>query len=217
MEHHLLVFPKTGPVLSPAEESHIPACFREAGFSDFQLTDSNRVNFGIAETVSRLHEQNHGLYLYGPAGTGKTMLACIMGNRLLGYGKSVRFANSKDMKQIFRHNEACEEKDRNQELEKAYFLILDNLGSESFNTGELAQFLEFIDARFKENRMTIFTSLYNPVELKEILTDRTEGLQNPADAQILYEIISRICLMAYMVEFEGEAYRMLHTNENKRS
>lgn len=89
---------------------------------------------GIFETAQK---KGWGIYLYGKNGSGKTYLACAVGNALLQQGIIVKYASVSDILVEIRssyYNRADEvEKNIISKYADAEFLIIDDICSETYN------------------------------------------------------------------------------------
>ena len=117
------------------------------------------VNDFVLNFKERYLLSGNGLYIYSKEkGTGKTMLACVVGNEIMKrLDKSVKYVTAPD------YIEHCREK--RGEVIKSYrecsVLILDDLGAESTSKKEewtKSAIFGLVDWRYKNHLSTIFTS-----------------------------------------------------------
>ena len=95
-----------------------------------------------------------GLYIYSRTrGSGKTMLACIIGNEIAKMGLGVKFLPvTRYIRMRLNHEEVGQ-------YETCSVLILDDIGAQSETQDFVREFVfDLVDARYNANKMTIFTS-----------------------------------------------------------
>lgn len=150
-----------------------------------------------AEKFDELFKKNQGLLLYGGVGTGKTHIACCIGNYLIERDNSV-FAVSLAK---YLQEENLYKNDREKEMfirkvTSAKLFILDDLGTER-ETGYGLEFVyNVIDSRYRSEKPMIVT------------TNLTlDEMQNVPDVkrQRIYDRILEVC---YPVEFRGPSWRL---------
>ena len=142
------------------------------------------------------------------------MLACILGKTLMGYGRSVLFTNTANLRYVFRINLKCDWGKQKRDFETVDTLIIDDLGSERFNGWGLEQLQRIVDTRYQENRQIIVTSNYSLEELRERMLNQTANSTNPADPDTVERIISRLSGMTIPLHFEGQDQRLGLTQES---
>jgi DNA replication protein DnaC len=117
-----------------------------------------------------------GLFIAGPCGTGKTHLGSAIVRHFITKGvgiKLVRCADFyRDVRQMFKSESQGEESAVMSPLEKARYLILDDLGAGSLSDCERRYTLELLDVRLNRMRPTIVTSNWSLQEISERMDDR---------------------------------------------
>lgn len=177
--------------------SGVPRLYVGLTFDDYTETAENKKAVEAARWI--LDSEKESIYLYGPKGTGKTMLASIVTNELIRHGKPVLFSSvpelMADIRASFKTDNTADVIDS---IKQAAVLILDDLGAERATEWVGEQIFSIINARYENNRQTIITSNYTPDELMLHFADKTQGER----------IISRIYGMCVRVNILGKDWRM---------
>lgn len=121
--------------------------YKGAGKAQMDLV--NRYLFNIDINI----REGVGLYLWSEKpGSGKTMLACVIGNELIKRGLQLKFVTANDYLQAHREQDAQKYKD-------CSVLILDDIGAED-DKQEWVQSILFglINYRYAKHKLTFFTS-----------------------------------------------------------
>lgn len=179
----------------------IPPIFQGKIFADYRETDGNHGAVQIAQNMVRGKNVEKGLYLYGARGTGKSLLAAIVGNLFLQQGRDVIFAGPSQLRYQFR--ELFKNPDQlHLELETCDLLILDNLGAERFNSWGLEQLSRIVNSRYQDKKLTIVTSNYG---MKKLEAKMALVVGNPGnhDKDTAARICSRFSYMLMPVPFYG--------------
>jgi DNA replication protein DnaC len=146
-------------------------------------------------------EPRRGYLLHGPPGTGKTLLACVILNELILHrGRPGRFLNlSRKYFQQLRdtYSAGSDQYGRTwqimQELCEMPYLILDDFGVQRGTDWETEMLYDLVDARYADERLTVVTTNKPVAEIKQLSQGR---------------IHSRLIEMCYIVDMEGDDYRM---------
>lgn len=144
----------------------------------------------------------NGLYLVGPAGTGKSHLAYAIISRLIESSQVAAVAGAvPELLDMMRPNQ-----DKNQEAEErmeliktADLVLLDDLGVEKETPWVMERLFLIINARYNAQLPTIITS---NIPLEALETDQG-GKTNLAWERI----VSRIVEMCHVVVMDGDDYR----------
>ena len=105
-------------------------------------------------------QRQHNLCLTGPTGTGKTWLACALGNQACRQGLSVRYLRLPRLFQSIRiaHGDGSYPRLMNQLL-KTNLLILDDWGIQPLNAAQRSDLMEIIEERHGRQATLIASQL----------------------------------------------------------
>ena len=126
-----------------------PKAYQEHKENSFQVVPENKNAFDM---VMKFQPSIHNLYLYGPCGAGKTMLARMAAIAIYGEGYKVEILRPRELvRKVWRNDFRYEE----QELEhysKLDVLIVDELGAGKNNEGLTAVLLEILSRRIDSGK-----------------------------------------------------------------
>jgi hypothetical protein len=122
-----------------------------------------------------LEQPSHGLFLTGPAGTGKTWLGAAIVRALIERGKMVRFKAAADfylaIRSSFTNPNVDEFTILSQAGEPEVFLF-DDLGAGSTSDFERRAALHVLDTRLSHLRPTIVTSNLSVEQIGQVMDER---------------------------------------------
>lgn len=175
--------------------------FKACTFDNLIVTPDNRRQVKIskryAEKFDELSAKNQGLLFYGNVGTGKTHLACCIGNYVIERLHSV-YATSfvKILQQAKTFVGEDDESAFVRRMNAASLVILDDLGAERSTDYALETVYNIIDSRYRSGNPMIVTTNLSLGEMQQ-------------SADIRYSrIYDRIFEVCYPVEFPGTSFRM---------
>lgn len=156
------------------------------------------------ETINALRSSDwinyhQNIILTGSTGTGKSFLACAIGQNACRCGYRVRYFVAAKLFRLLRSSHADGSYMRlTDRLAKTDLLVIDDWGMETLKAGEYRDFLEILDDR-QNKGSTLITSQF-PVNLWH----DTIGNPTVADA-----ILDRLIHHSHKIELEGESMRKL--------
>lgn len=147
----------------------------------YHKCDFNAIK-GVEPVRGWMRSKNGFLFIYGPAGTGKTHLVCSIKKRCNEIGIACRLIFTADLFiQIKNTFESSEERagdiifnvspDR-KFSDGNHFTIFDDIGAQKITEYVKEVWYNIIERRYRFGYKTIFTSNYKISEISEIMGDR---------------------------------------------
>jgi len=184
----------------------VPKLYESIGFDKYEATPDNQEAIKAAHWVIG-DDNGQGLFIYGPRGTGKTMLASIIANERMKQGKPVLFASVPDLLGDIRASFKSGNTDEAmQSVKEAAFLVLDDLGAEKMTEWVSEQLFAIINHRYNEKLQTVITSNFDAKNIirRMSIVDRAGNIIDDMQGE---RIMSRIFGMCQMVHLGGKDYR----------
>ena len=152
--------------------------------------------------VEQFDSIDKGLYIYGfTKGSGKTKMACTIGNELMKRGHDVKFATMgtilDKIKSTYNKESDYTEDRLMDELKTVEVLIIDDLGMENASKWANDKVYEIINYRYNAKKKTIYTS---NISLKDMDYDD--------------RIVSRISGDTLPIGWSNESIRDIEKKEN---
>jgi len=183
-------------------KSDVPSCVREP----------LRV---YARKLDSMMQDGVGVYLYGPAGVGKSMAAASMAKLVRSHGHSVFFVSVSDLMEMIRSRiQFSDDQSILDRCKQVDFLVLDNLrldglAAESRKEASASAVVveDVLRHRSQWKRSTFLTSRVPPTERttpSQVLTAKDRGADLKTDFAGVWEIARSACLW---MEVTGEDRR----------
>jgi DNA replication protein DnaC len=153
----------------------LPPHYQEARLEQFAITQLDNPKETIAERVRHwIAAPADGLFILGPAGSGKTHLAAAIVRELVFAWKPVLFLRVADFLRELRRHYAENESEIPylDELAAIHWLALDDVGTAGLGDHQRSAILDLIDRRINDCHPTIVTSNWTLAEICERMDDR---------------------------------------------
>jgi DNA replication protein DnaC len=190
------------------ESAGIPERYRDCNFSNFADDSPALVR---AKEIARDFVDSYpaveaGLLLVGPAGRGKTHLACaILSELVVTKGVSGLYADFSDLllriQTSFRPDADSSKESVLTPYADAELLVLDELGASKPHPWVLDVLYNLLNTRYNRKRITIATSNW------EDEPDSASGEREKLEDRIGYRLRSRLYEMCTLVPLRGKDYR----------
>ncbi|MFC1490134.1 ATP-binding protein [Candidatus Latescibacterota bacterium] len=213
------------------KESQIPLKYQWMFSEDFEIVNEKAsMLISIVNTIKDVSPQKkfkHGYYLWGPAGCGKTLFACIILQELmLKYGRAGKFIDlSRQFFQKLRDSYSVVDKSYGEtgrildELIDIPFLVIDDFGVQRNTEWEMEMLYNLIDSRYTRERTTIITSNISIDKFKTNVYGKSEdkeNVDNDKPVSISHDRIhSRIQEMCKTIYFDLPDFRKKFKHEIK--
>ena len=190
------------------ESAQIPVRYRDDNFANFDeqtpaLVSAKRI---AREFVDAYPVVDSGLLFVGPAGRGKTHLACAILSELVATkGVSALYADFSDLllriQTSFRPDADSSKESVLTPYAEAELLVLDELGASKPHAWVLDVLYNLLNTRYNRKRITIPTSNF------EDEPDPASGEREKLEDRIGYRLRSRLYEMCTLVPLRGKDYR----------
>lgn len=158
---------KIGNIIKSAR---IPKIFSEMRLENFRITGNNKNAIECLKAITN----NHGFYIYGECGTGKTLLVSIIANERAERFKNSTFICATD---IFKELNVFNNENQAAVMNKFHLirttpcLIIDDLGVENATPFTQRTLFDILNYRYNENLQTIITSNFTLEKLQSRMGD----------------------------------------------
>lgn len=163
-------------------QSSIPPRFKKKSFKDWQpaCATANEVKGICGRFVTGFNkalEEGTSYLFSGPSATGKTSMACAIGNNLLMRGHSVIYVSQLEyvsaVKDSWKDGSKVSENDLIERYAKPDLLILDEIGKGNFSPKEKGFVHMLLDKRYMACKPTIGISNLSEDALSKVLDKET--------------------------------------------
>lgn len=139
--------------------AQVPYKFRNARFKDFNFVEYNEDFVAAAAAAVR---ERKGLYLYGRAGSGKTLLSSIIINERAMDNRRSHFYTVTDLVEDLRDFENPQRRaEKLIKVQTTPCLVIDDLGAEYASQWVASTLFSIIDIRYKDGLQTIVNSNFS--------------------------------------------------------
>jgi len=176
------------------DKASIPKRFRSKTFDDYQPScdSQNRaltVTRKYADNFRERYEAAGGLCLLGPSGTGKSHLACCIGNKIIADGYTCLFTSVIEAVRLVRSTYSGKTKLTETEAIHRFtwpdLLILDEVGMQRGTDNEFLILTELINLRYADMKPTIMLSNLSEPVFEKFVGDRVFDRQFENGGMIL--------------------------------
>jgi DNA replication protein DnaC len=190
------------------DAAQIPERYRDCNFANFSETTPAlaRAKEIGREFVDSYPAVESGLLLVGPAGRGKTHLACaVLSELVTTKGVAGLYADFSDLllriQTSFRPDADASKESVLNPYADAELLVLDELGASKPHAWVLDVLYNLLNTRYNRKRITIVTSNF------EDDPDTLSGEREKLEDRIGYRLRSRLYEMCTLVALRGKDYR----------
>ena len=197
-------------------ESGMGDRFLRRTFETFKTTEANQKAYSVAKRYADNFENlmpkqdqpepgRNGLFIAGPAGTGKTHIAAAIANQLIHQGKPVICMTMIDLLERIRRTFSRDGVDESTVLslyKTVPLLIIDDIGKEPPTEWAISTVYNIINGRYEAYLPTIVTTNYDDKALVGRMTPKTSGDSVTAEATI-----DRLMEMCIGVVMTGPSWR----------
>lgn len=166
-------------------QSHIAQMLSNDNFSNFTFdyyTDEQRnamqnVYSASHNFIESFDTEFKNLFFYGDVGTGKTFFTNCIAKELLDRGKSVIYFTApaiiEAITSTFKHNSEITSESLYEDIFNCDLLILDDLGTESYNSLTVEKIFVILNERLSRHKSTIISTNMDFRQITDIYSERS--------------------------------------------
>lgn len=186
-------------------QSHIQSVLETENFSNFSYdyyNDEEKIEItkivnSVKSFVDNFDNEYRNILFFGQVGTGKTYLSNCIAKELLDKGKTVLYFTAPGIFEMisssFKKNSDLDSDSFYEDIFNCDLLILDDLGTESYNSFTVGQFFIILNERLSRRKSTVISTNMDIQKLKDLYSERS---------------ISRILGGYDMFRFKGQDLRI---------
>lgn len=197
------------PKLVLGPDNEIPPLYKNLALSDFQVTAQNSKAVERVKEFMKNQKPDRGLFITGPKGTGKTMLACIATGEKARQGETVMFQDMSELIETLSRGPETEIDRVSKLLKSVPFLVLDDLGIQALTENAAVQLAMILNYRTAHKRPMIVTSCYTMGELQTALNPNGTPQSKDKLTYAIRRMVSRLAQSSNIVFLNGKDRRIL--------
>lgn len=190
-------------------EYGIPPRYQNLTLSDFQILPQNEKPVDIVKGFMRSKKPERGLFLIGPKGTGKTMLACIAAGEKSRQGEQIIFQDMGELQDTLSSASETELKKLLKLLKEVPILVLDDMGVVALTESTAINLATVVNYRYAHKKPMVITSCYTMSQLQVSLNPDGAIQGKDTLSSAVRRIISRLAQFSTIVYLRGKDRRIL--------
>lgn len=167
------------------KQSHLDEILNKENFSTFSYkyySDEEKVRAQKVEKAARAFVDNfdtnfENLLFFGSVGTGKTFISNCIAKELLDKGKSVIYFTAPSLFETiyssFNKNSELDSDSFFDDIFNCDLLILDDLGTESYNSFTVGQFFIILNERLSRRKSTVISTNLDLQKINDLYSERS--------------------------------------------
>lgn len=190
-------------------EYAIPPRYQNLTLSDFQVIPQNNKAIELVKGFMQSKKPERGLFLTGPKGTGKTMLACIIAGEKSREGKQIMFQDMGELQDALTSESETKINKILKLLKEVPILVLDDIGVSALTESTAVDLATVVNYRYAHKLPMVITSNYTMSELQVALNPKGALQGKDLQTSAVRRIISRLAQCSTIVYVHGKDHRIL--------